>query len=494
MSPPPSRTSPGLAGPLLGPLDGSAPTGEIDNEPGSYTWTATKTVGTMQMRLQEDITELTGVLSGLGGMAGTDHAGQTWASAYDDAVAGGGMEAAGGIVNVAAVFHNMMLTSGLNYSAADSAGTAIPVAPRSSSPGMKPVGYQPPSPPSAFGGGSGPPSWWGLIAGYVQGVVWPNGDPGRLRAAGAAWRTAGQNVIASIQYLNAADSKLTAQKAPELPHMLAAIADLSQQTKTVGDVFIELGAECDRYAQQIEDTHSKVYAEVVKLLAETVAIEAAAVISGVGAVAVQAAVVARTTLTGARVAAIIRDFLRLVEGLSMFGPRYAGAFAGTNAALDTWKGAGPIIASISVGRGDSRMWQVFGKLRRPKLDPAVEAAVIAAAKTKTINGQEFYVNGADKSILIPVSGKYNDPAITSGPLVPAWPGGKPNYYFHDGHYYPKDTTIHIGHRYGEENWRQLADKTGKMNQWEFNELMNNPNLYRLEDAYGNSSHYYEKPR
>ncbi|MDR6290882.1 RHS repeat-associated protein [Inquilinus ginsengisoli] len=60
---------------------------------------------------------------------------------------------------------------------------------------------------------------------------------------------------------------------------------------------------------------------------------------------------------------------------------------------------------------------------------------------------------------------------------------------------PIDGTPDLGHVYGREFWREKkkAQEEG-LTQEEFNDRMNNPDLYQLEDPKANRSHQYEKPK
>ena len=53
----------------------------------------------------------------------------------------------------------------------------------------------------------------------------------------------------------------------------------------------------------------------------------------------------------------------------------------------------------------------------------------------------------------------------------------------------------LGHVWGKEYWRLKADAEAKgLTQKEFNELMNNPDLYQIEDPHINRSRRYEKKK
>ena len=57
---------------------------------------------------------------------------------------------------------------------------------------------------------------------------------------------------------------------------------------------------------------------------------------------------------------------------------------------------------------------------------------------------------------------------------------------------PIEGKPHLGHKYGCENARAIrwAEEQG-LTQKEFNDLMNNPNLYQFEDPMSNMSHEHE---
>ena len=52
----------------------------------------------------------------------------------------------------------------------------------------------------------------------------------------------------------------------------------------------------------------------------------------------------------------------------------------------------------------------------------------------------------------------------------------------------------LGHKTGHEHWREAeqAEREG-LSQEEFNERMNNPDLYQIEDPHENRSHSHEMP-
>jgi len=57
---------------------------------------------------------------------------------------------------------------------------------------------------------------------------------------------------------------------------------------------------------------------------------------------------------------------------------------------------------------------------------------------------------------------------------------------------PIDVKYDLGHKPGNEFRKEKAQKEG-LSQKEFNDRMNNPDLYHPEDPISNRSHRYEKP-
>jgi hypothetical protein len=59
---------------------------------------------------------------------------------------------------------------------------------------------------------------------------------------------------------------------------------------------------------------------------------------------------------------------------------------------------------------------------------------------------------------------------------------------------PIEGDYHIGHKTGYEYWkfRNWAESQG-MTQAQFNDIMNDPDIYQIEDAMNNMSHIFEAP-
>jgi hypothetical protein len=165
----------------------------IDVEPQVYD-AASKVFGDkVYSQLLKAGTDLEAALASSGAMAGSDPAGMSWASGYDDAARA--THAVLVDLETACLKIAVMLEkTGFNHGMADSASDPIRSAPTPADPG----GYLPgkravPDLPSARGGSTSTPAGWWLIEHTVS-YVWPNGHPDRLRTAHNAWATVGDAV------------------------------------------------------------------------------------------------------------------------------------------------------------------------------------------------------------------------------------------------------------------------------------------------------------
>ncbi|MGH3584135.1 MAG: hypothetical protein ACRDUB_21285, partial [Mycobacterium sp.] len=83
-----------------------------------------------------------------------------------------------------------------------------------------PAQFSAPSMPPPFGDGIAAPMGWALVESFV-GDVWPDGNPGELRAAAGAWRSFGTAVGGLAGQVNAAGPGLSAQQIPEAGQMIS---------------------------------------------------------------------------------------------------------------------------------------------------------------------------------------------------------------------------------------------------------------------------------
>ncbi|MDM2422761.1 HNH/ENDO VII family nuclease [Mycobacteroides abscessus] len=435
-------------------------------------------------------------LSGLSGMAGNDNGAKDFCNEYDPA-ARDGMDAGAYAVNALNTCADLLFATAVNHENADSAsapnGQTVPA----SAPPVTPS-ITTPSIPSALGGSS-PPSWWSSIEKYVQGAVWPNGDPEKLRQAMNTWCVNGEEIEGAIRRAffprDGANpiTDVSHQRSPEIPQAVASMTLAHDAVKLLQTEWAAIGKTCGDLANRIEDVHNRVTNEMLILGGTVVATEAVAAVlvplTIGGSEAVSKMVdTARLVATGERIAAILNEF-RAAAQLS--GLPNVAAGANLVRSIQT---LGPLMnsrASLFLAEGaglvpELTMAELYS--RPSGLRVGTERAVQAAAD-KTADGK-YFVSATDDTVLVPVSKSYDANILA----LPKTQDGK---YFIDanGMRYPVDPVWHYGHVRGEELWRwqEVAAREGWSRQKWLDE-MNNPRLYQIEDGPGNSGHYWELPR
>ncbi|CAN5397799.1 hypothetical protein BH10ACT10_BH10ACT10_28810 [soil metagenome] len=153
------------------------------------------------------------------------------------------------------------------------------------------------TPPSAYGGTGDQPGWWHWIAGHIGGLLWPDADTGQLRAAGDAWRTAGQQVSSFTAYVDSASGQISAQRSKEVPHAVTVCGNVSTNLTELSTAYTSIGPACSDYAQQVEEHHHQIEDELKSFVEWTIGIEVGgailgAVTLGIGEAAAQAAAAA----------------------------------------------------------------------------------------------------------------------------------------------------------------------------------------------------------
>lgn len=242
------------------------------------------------------ISSLTAALAGCAGMAGDDPAGAVFGRSYDGSaaalvqamsVARNGLCNLGDGVRMSA--HNYSLAEAMS----DVAGRAAPL-PAPPPSGCVGVG----APPSAVGGGGGAPKGWGWVAPYI-GMIWPNGDSTKLRAAAVAWRSAGtQFALTEIQSTAGPMGVIRAQQLPEAGLIESAFADAYASTTAVVGQCHQLAAQLDAYAARIDAVHAAVLDLLARICDPLTGIEKYEIKKGAFNTAADAIDYLRSRLTG----------------------------------------------------------------------------------------------------------------------------------------------------------------------------------------------------
>jgi len=201
------------------------------------------------------LSRLTGALSGSASMCGNDPVGAAMGRSYDttaQSLLQAMATARNGLTNIG----DGVRVSAHNYSRADASadvsGRSQPL-PAPVSTGRISTG----TPPSAVGVGPSAPAGWGWVAEYI-GMIWPNGDPAKLRAAAAAWTAAGTALVTTETAVAGPMSVVSAQQIPEAEAIGAAFGESVRAASHVMSSAATLAGGLDRYATHIETTHGAV--------------------------------------------------------------------------------------------------------------------------------------------------------------------------------------------------------------------------------------------
>lgn len=202
------------------------------------------------------LSALNAALSGTAGMGGQDPAGIVFARAYDNA-AKELLEAMVDVANAAGRTADGIRASATNYSRAEVAsdidgkgGDPLPAA--APTPTVR-TG----TPPTAVGSDVGEPPGWFLVEPFI-GMVWPDGDSGRCRAAGDAWSAVEAAFTAQQQGLSGAKATVAAQDIPEGPRMRTAFANIDSAVGEVAGHVATISKNVNDYASKIDTARAAI--------------------------------------------------------------------------------------------------------------------------------------------------------------------------------------------------------------------------------------------
>lgn len=262
---------------------------------------------------------LASALDRCSGMSGTDSGGRTWAESYDQ-VAGQLLTAGADLGGAMGAMAGLLDASLANHWAADAAACLCPgPVGGSQGPPVRETESLLPAPlPSALGGVGGEPEGWRWLAGHLEGLLWPDADTGRMRAAGAAWTAAGPLLEGWSSSAAGAAYLLEGQRSPEVPIARASAAELGRHGEELAAACRDVGRACSGYAEQVDEHHAEILGICRDLVTWTVVDEATgAVLSLVtgGGAEVAAQLAESGVLAGfaARVVAVLRRLEELAQ-------------------------------------------------------------------------------------------------------------------------------------------------------------------------------------
>jgi nicrotizing toxin Mtb-like protein len=202
------------------------------------------------------LSTLTNALGGCSGMAGNDPAGAAFGRSYDNsaskllkamATTRNGLCGLGYGVEMSA--HNYSLAEAMSNVSGHGEALPVPHPTAAVSAG---------STPSAVGSGVGAPAGWGWVAPFI-GMIWPDGDSAKLRAAAAAWISAGTNFeVSEITGAAGPMGSIGAQQIPEGPAIASAFGDASRSAAGILQQSVSIAAQLTAYAAKIDDVHARI--------------------------------------------------------------------------------------------------------------------------------------------------------------------------------------------------------------------------------------------
>lgn len=110
-------------------------------------------------------------------------------------------------------------------------------------------------PPKGEGSLSSTPFGWGLIQSII-GMVWPDGDPGRMRAAAQTWNSLTSAAHAFDAALVRPENSAKGQQIPEQGQIGTAFGDASHGITQLGTITSEIAKNLNAYAQHVDDAHT----------------------------------------------------------------------------------------------------------------------------------------------------------------------------------------------------------------------------------------------
>lgn len=454
----------------------------------------------IRTRIEKAMNDLGTVLAGSGSMAGSDTAGKNFSTQYDPAAANT-IDLGSSCVLGAGMLHDLLQATAASHANADQQSRYQPNPNELVYPPGASAPYEPPLVPKSFGGDGGVPGWLVPLREWVQGELWPDGRIDTLRATGHAWQSAG-TVLSGI----ASDAQGMCRqmsgdfaRLPEAQQIENQVNALGTATNSCAAQCTAIGQACLDYAQNVDDAQNQIIHIALEFLAISAASEAAGVLGtaftcGVSDGAAQGGVAVAGAAAAARIAQIIEAMITAAEASAL--PTVAAGAASLrsgatlapllSAQAAVWLGEaqGALPAFTSADRFPYRPYIRVGT-KRWVIDQAKE--VIDSA------GKKYWRSSTDRNVLIPQDGTYPS-SVTS------LPKDERGWYYVDeatGLKYPVNSTPVMGHETNDEWWRiqQMAFKKKWTNQ-QLNDYINDPanRIFRLEDAPGNWSHQFEKPR
>nr|WP_223205353.1 TNT domain-containing protein [Gordonia jinghuaiqii] len=244
-------------------------------------------------------------------MAGSDSAGRIFAQSYDKTV-NGPQSLLGGIAllgNACGKMAELLDASAVNHANVnDSIGLCTPANPTGN---LKKLDTIPTLSVGSSFGGPGEPSNWEKLKEFIEGEVFPDGDPDKLTKAGDAWNRAATSLRQHQSSVRSAIEPIASERSAEVEPAQDQAALIDRHLGGVAESCDAVAKLCNEFATQVRETRDQI-GELVEdlacelLVAAAIGIALVLVTSGLSSVLATAAGFAKATHTGARIAGVIR--------------------------------------------------------------------------------------------------------------------------------------------------------------------------------------------
>ncbi|MDV7102688.1 TNT domain-containing protein [Gordonia amicalis] len=302
-------------------------------------------------------------------MAGQDGAGRAFADHYDRTVNGQQSLLAGIALmgNACAKMAELLDASAVNHANVNSAiGLCTPATPTGN---LRQLDKIPTLSLGSSFGGPGEPSNWEKLREFVEGEVFPDGDPAKLENAGDAWTRAASSLRKQQQAVRSAIEPIAGERSAEVGPAQDQTSLIDQHLGAIAESCDATAKLCNQYADEVRKTRDKI-GDLVRdltcelLVAAAIGVALVLVTSGLGSLLATAAGVAKATQTGARIAGVIRG-LMAAAGPVLRPAAYVldpvGAAAGDLGAL---MGSRAAMFGMSMSNGSVRAAQLAAALEK----------------------------------------------------------------------------------------------------------------------------------
>ncbi|WP_228460618.1 TNT domain-containing protein [Gordonia crocea] len=359
-------------------------------------------------------------------MAGQDAAGRSFSSAYDKTVNGDDSLLAGIALmgNACGRMAELLDASAVNHANANQHyALCTPTNPSGEAKNLESIPVV--NLGSTFGG-PGEPSNWEKLKEFIQGEVFPDGDPGKLQAAGDAWTAAATSLRQHHGDVATAIAHIANEQSVEVTPAQDQAAFIQTHLSGIAGSCDSAAKMCNDFGSHVKETRDNIADEVKQLMCELVggAVIGALltlVTAGLSNVLSTAAGIARATRVGAKIARMIKALTRVTGGLMQRASYIldpVGAAAGDLGAL---MGSRATVFGMNLSKGAVRANSLANALKRlpdwahGELQRAVDPALLRS---------ELEAQGVPKHII--------DEAIASNPYRNMTPEQIVDKYWKDG--------------------------------------------------------------